>query len=132
MAEPPEPVVVVLALRFVEEPEAPGTETPRTRVLLVDIDPQRGRRTTELGTYDGVCSHARPREGHLMAAQCFWAGTGARLAVFRDGDEVVVTEDVLDADGGLVDRHDVNRIDLPPGAELDVMAPSTRLGPPSD
>jgi hypothetical protein len=128
VAEPSEPVTVVLALRFVEGPENEETETPTTRVLLVDIDERRGRRTTDLGTFDGVCSHTRPREGHLMAAQCFWAGTGARLEVRREGDLVIVTEDVLDEDGGLVHRHDNNRIDLPADAELEVMAPETRLG----
>jgi hypothetical protein len=131
VAEPAEPVTVVLALRFVEGAEDEETETPTTRVLLVDIDERRGRRTTDMGTFDGVCSHARAREGHLMAAQCFWAATGARLEVRREDDLVIVTEDVLDEDGNLVDRHEKVRIDLPPDAELEVMAPTTRLGGPS-
>ncbi len=131
VAEPAEPVTVVLALRFVEGPEDEETETPRTRVLLVDIDEARGRRTTDLGTFDGVCSHTRPREGHLLAAQCFWAGTGARLDVHRDGDSVVVDEDILDEEGGVAEHRQNVRIDLPAEAELEVMAPETHLAAPT-
>jgi len=128
VAEPTEAMAVVVALRFVEGPEDPASGTPSTRVLLVDIDATRGRRTTDLGTYPGVCSHLATTEAALLRAQCFWAAVGSRLEVHRDNDALIVTRTVLDENRDDLGTNEVARIDLPPGAELDPMAPTTRLG----
>jgi hypothetical protein len=97
-------------------------------VLLVDIDEARGRRTTDLGTYAGVCSHLARRPEMLLSAQCFWAAEGARIEVRRDGDLLVATRIALDAEQNEGVHTEVARIDLPPAAELDLLAPTTRLG----
>lgn len=119
---------MTVALRFVEGPEDEARGTPSTRVLLVDIDQARGRRTSDLGTYPGVCSHLSAGDGALLRAQCFWVAQGSRLEVVREGDAIVVTRVVLDEGGHPGDANVVLRTDLPPGAEVTVLAPSTRLG----
>lgn len=119
---------MTVALRFVEGPEDEALGTPSTRVLLVDIDQARGRRTNDLGTYPGVCSHLSAGDGALLRAQCFWVAQGSRLEVVREGDAIVVTRVVLDDGGHAGDANVVLRTDLPPGAEVNVLAPATRLG----
>jgi len=128
VATPAEPTTVTVALRFVEGPEDEASATPSTRVLLVDIDEARGRQTTDLGTYAGVCSHLAVGEDVLLAAQCFWAGEGSRLEVARDGDRLVATRVTLDAERDDVAREELARIALPPSAEIELLAPTTRLG----
>lgn len=126
--EAPPASPLVLALRFLEGPEDTAAGVPSTRVLLVDIDADRGRRTSDLGTYPGVCSHLTAGESALLRAQCFWVGQASRLEVVRDEAGLVVTRVVLDEGGAPGPRNTVLRLDLPPGATVEVLAPQTRLG----
>ena len=114
---------VVAALRFVEAPDEGPGETPRTRILLVLIDPERGRTTTDLGTYDGACTPVDPPDGELLSASCWWGPVGARLAIRRAGQELVVTRaEVAEVGGGQAAAEEVARVPVPEGVRLDVLS----------
>jgi hypothetical protein len=111
---PPPPIAV--ALRFVEAPDD-ATGTPQTRILLVEIDPDRGRSTIEIGTFAGACNAAEPAEGELLRGRCWWGGTGAEVRVRRDADELVVER--LDDEEGSGQVTEVTRIRLPDEARVE-------------
>lgn len=114
----PEPAPrVAVALRFVEADDAGGD--PRTEVLLVRIHEESERAATSLGVYAGACTHTDAVEPFLLRASCWWGPDTAALSVARDGDSLVVRRARA---GGEVEVVEV--IDLPEGAELDVIAPA--------
>ena len=104
--EPPPPTVV--ALRLAEAPDAGPEQTPQTRILLVLIDPDQGRTTTELGLFDGACTPLEPPDGALLAARCWWGQAQAEVVVRRREGVLVATRGLGDA------QEEVARVEVPP------------------
>lgn len=122
--EPPRPVVAV-TLRFEEAPSDEATDTPYTRVLLVQIAPDEGRSTAEVGTFAGVCQHVEPTVGTVLEARCWWAGAGAHVTVHREGDVLVAERSVRDEHAPAAPAEEVARMQLPDHAALHPLLPST-------
>jgi hypothetical protein len=128
----PDPVVTV-ALRYEDgEAETSGAvETPMTRILLVDIDSKRGRRTTDLGNYPGPCSPVDLGDRVLLGARCFWLGSGADVRIQKEGDALVATRTDTTEGGAPSPPREVARIDLLPRTRIEVLSapPSRALAP---
>jgi hypothetical protein len=122
--EPPRPVVAV-TLRFEEAPSDPATDTPYTRVLLVQIAPDEGRSTSEVGTFAGACQHVEPTVGTVLEARCWWAGAGAHVTVHREGDALVAERSVQDEYAPATPAEEVARMQLPENAAIHPLLPST-------
>ncbi len=124
---PAEPTRVTVALRLVETPRESEDEIASSRLLLVDIDEKRGRRTTDVGTYAGICSHREPEEGALLEVECF--GSGARVVVReRDGRLEVWHYDVS-PDGTRTEPELAGRVELPEHARVEALEGVTEHAP---
>jgi len=133
-AEPVEdngPETYAIALRL-EEAGADDADTPRTRVTLVEIEPDGARTLEELHVEVGACWHDTNVTDVLIAARCWWGGAGARYVVVRDGDAVIARRRELDEDTGDAAWVEAGRVSLPPGADLQVLAPGRRAPLPGD
>ncbi len=124
----PQRTECTVALRF--EDETPGDDEPslvalpRTRVTLVRICDPGGTETRFVGNEPGVCQFSDPA-GALVRARCWWGSEGSELEVHRVLRQVVVRRAAwTDADGTGA-FTDAVELDLPPGAELNVLAPDT-------
>jgi hypothetical protein len=120
--------IVAVTLRFEEAPSDEATDTPHTRVVLVQIAPDEGRSTAEVGTFAGVCQHIAPDVGAVLAARCWWAGFGARVTVLREGDDLVAYGVRLDEHAPASDPEEAARMTLPENARLDPILPATLRG----
>lgn len=123
-----EPIRYAIALRFEDGGVDAQTDTPHTRVLLVRIGPDGATEPHELSREPGVCQH-ETRRGALIAAQCWWAGAGARFTVVRRGERVVAERVALDEQAPSGEAREVGAVEVPEGAELDVVAPGATLAP---
>lgn len=113
--------VVAVALRMAEAPTDEPTGTPQTRVLLVRIVPDEGRATEEVGTFQGACTPATPREGAILEVRCWWAGFGAEVFVRRESDALVAYRIQLDEHAPAGVPEEVARMPLPDDARLDLI-----------
>ena len=123
-----EPTRYAIALRFEDAGVDAQTDTPYTRVLLVRVAPDGATEPNELSREPGVCQH-ETRQGALIAAQCWWAGAGARFTVVRRGERVVAERVALDEQAPSGAAREVGAVEVPEGAELDVVAPGATLAP---
>lgn len=117
-----------VTLRF-EDDTAGGMDPsvvalPHTRVTLVRICDPGGTETRIVGSELGVCQFADPGEA-LMRARCWWAGNGSELEVHRVLRQLVVRRAELTEEGGLTPFSDAVELDLPVGAQLNVLGPET-------
>lgn len=116
-AEPPPRYAV--ALRF-EEGEPSPEGTPRTRVSLVRIAPGGERSVSELRVEDGACYH-RDEPGVLIAGVCWWAGSGARYVIRREGESIIALRAEATGDDTYGELTELTRIDVPAEAALDLL-----------
>ena len=77
---------VVVGLRLTEA-NSRGS-VPQTRVVLVAIDPVRGRATAPVGVFDGACTDDVAMPGVLATVRCWWADSEATISVVRENDRV--------------------------------------------
>lgn len=115
------------ALRFedADEGAAPSdVAMPRTRVTLVRICDPGGTETRVVGTEPGICQFGDPGVA-LLRARCWWTGQGSELELHRVLRQLVVRRATLTESGELGPFEDVLDLDLPAGAELDVLGPET-------
>jgi hypothetical protein len=110
-----------IALRL-EEGETDTNETPHTRVALVHIAPSGEREVHELGIEPGLCYHTELSDT-LIAAECWWAGAGARFGLRRERSAVIALRVDVDEETGASEAREIVRVEIPRGAELDVLAP---------
>jgi hypothetical protein len=96
---------------------------PHTRVSLVRICDPGGTETRLVGSELGVCQFADPGAA-LLRMRCWWAGDGSELEVHRVLRQLVVRRAVLD-DEQLGAFSDAVELDLPVGAQLNVLGPDT-------
>ena len=122
--DPPRPVVAV-ALRFEEAPTDEATDTPYTRVVLVQIAPDEGRSTAEVGTFKGACQHVEPTVGTVLEARCWWAGAGAHVTVHREGDTLIAERSTQDEHTPATPAEEVARLQLPENAAIHPLLPGT-------
>jgi hypothetical protein len=116
-SEPPPAITpIVVALRFAEGESVEHSDVPRTRVVLVMIDPDRGRSTSEIGTYDGACTPSHATTGFFLAATCWWPPHGSEVWVAHENDALVVRHRV-----GEGASEEVLRLELPEDAELEAI-----------
>ena len=113
----PEPTRVTVALRLVEAPRSEGTELASTRILLVDIDEKRGRRTTDVGTYEGICTARDPEPGALLEVECF--GSGMHVVVREGHDRLEVFRFRVSEDGARSEPELAGSVALPEGAAVE-------------
>ena len=119
---PPEPARVTVALRLVEAPRRSEDALASTRILLVDIDEERGRRTTDVGTYAGICTARDPEPGALLEVECF--GSGARVVVRESDDRLEVWRYGVDPDGGRTEPELAGTVTLPERARVEALGVS--------
>ena len=110
--EPSEESRVAVGLRLTEATE--DGVVPRTRVVLVVIDPLGGRATAPAGVFDGACTHDEPMPGTLVTVRCWWAESEAMVSVKRDEDRVVASARESDA----YDARPVASLPVEPGADV--------------
>jgi hypothetical protein len=96
---------------------------PHTRVTLVKICEPGGTETRVVGSELGICQFADPGPA-LMRLRCWWAGDGSELEVHRVLRQLVVRRAEL-TDEQLGAFSDAIELDLPVGAELNVLGPET-------
>ncbi len=127
--EAPETWAVALRL---EDGGMDENETPRTRVVLVAIEPDGARGLTELEVETGACWHVEGEGAVLIAARCWWAGAGGVYALSREGDAVIARRrsvDELDEPGEWVE---MGRVEIPEDANLQVLAPGRSVALPGE
>jgi len=117
-----------VTLRFEDEGSSEAGDPsvvalPRTHVTLVRICQPGGTETRNVGSELGVCQFADPGEA-LLRARCWWAGNGSEIEVHRVLRALVVRRAEL-RDEELGAFSDAVELDLPVGAHLDVLGPST-------
>ena len=120
----PAPPRVAVSLRFVEDIDADPASLPSTRVVLVRIVEDGGRRTFDLGPFPGVCHHEAAPPPLLLRARCGWRGERAGVSLRRLDDAVLVRR--VGALGPSFDGPgELTRIPLPEDADLEVVVPPT-------
>jgi hypothetical protein len=80
-------------LRLTIEHKAAGyafDDVPKTRVTLLEGDPEKPSRKTPVGESIGVCGAQDGGKGELLYVICWHAGMGREVYVQRRGDKVVV------------------------------------------
>lgn len=105
---------------FVTEALPPdGTDVERSSVAVELRDETGATVRVELGQFIG-CSEAEPTDTTLLSLRCYWAGTGDALHLTREADTLVVLREDLAEELTNAPRTPVRRIDLAPGATVDV------------
>ncbi len=97
-AETAETKVVAVGLRLTEM-DSPD-DSPRTRIVLVIIDPDLGRTTTPVGEFTGVCSPAPYGPEDLGRARCWWEGVETNVRLRNRGSTLVA--ETFNEDGATV------------------------------
>lgn len=123
--EPPPTFAIALRL---EDAGADENETPQTRVALVRIGPDGSREIAELRVEPGACWH-ETTPGSMISARCWWGGAGARYEVHRDGDAIIARRAEVDEETGDASFEEVGRVEVPSGAELNVLTPDSASRP---
>jgi hypothetical protein len=124
---PPRRTQCTVALRMEDdtagETEPSDIAIPHTRVTLVRICEPGGTETRVIGSEAGICQFADPAEA-LIRVRCWWAGDGSELELHRVLRQIVVRRAVLE-DEVLGPFSDAVELDLPVGAQLNVLGPDT-------
>lgn len=123
-----------MTLRFEADDPSPEDEPPpaspadialpHTRVTLVRICEPGGTETRIVGNEVGVCQFGDPGAA-LLRARCWWAATGSELEVHRVLRQIVVRRAELTEEGGVGPFSDAVELDLPVGAQLNILGPET-------
>lgn len=95
-------------------------EVPHTEVSLVLICEREPTRRVAIGTEVGACFREED-DRVLLAARCWWAGSGAMIHVERDADTLVVRRAGIDESSGIGRYEESARLDVPPGAILSAL-----------
>lgn len=95
---------VVFTWKFTEAGEDPEAHAPLTKVSVT-----MGDKTYDVGTFQGTCSEIGASggvdgtglvEGELTGAQCWFAGGGDELGIFKEGNGFVVKHGELQEPSG--------------------------------
>jgi len=122
--DPPPPPRVAVSLRFVEAIDDDPASTPTTRVLLVRIVEDEGRRTFDLGRFPGVCHHEAAPSPLLLRARCGWRGERAGVSLRRLDEGILVRRSGA-LGPSFAGPGELAQVPLPAEADLEVVEPPT-------